>query len=545
LPDQCATTTFTETITCAAGAFAPGHLGELTQHVPFELADAVLEETRTGHRRLRHLPSRVGIYFLLALAMFPALGYARVWDKLVAGLHGLAPHRPSEKALRDLRRRLGPAPLKALFDAVSGPLARPGTKGTCYRSWRTVAFDGCSSLKAPDQPRIRSLFSKSKHRWGISGYPALRLTALVETGTRGLLGAVFSPTNVGEPTHAAQLMHLLSPKMLLLADRGFDGNNFYAAVARSGAQLLVRLGPHRKPVVLEVLADGSYLTLLGGLKLRVIEADITVTLRDGQRVHDRYRLVTTLLNPGSDPASVLVRLYHERWEIESAFYSLRHTLLRGRVLRSCDPFGLEQELWATLAFYQVLRRAMVEAAEAAPGTDPDRASFTVALEAARDQLTAARGILPADDSRGCSGHIGQAVLANLLPARRPRVSARKVKCPMTRYPGNPADPRPAISQDITALDIAVHQAVMPPPAPTRPSLTPGRKTLVLDLLRTDPERSWRSQEIAEAIDCSNIKSLWTQLSTWVKDGMLRKIAKDTYALVPDWVKSNEAHTAAI
>ncbi|XDO64427.1 transposase [Streptomyces sp. RLB1-33] len=126
--------------------------------------------------------------------------------------------------------------MKALFDAVSGPLARPGTKGTCYRSWRTVAFDGCSSLKAPDQPRIRSLFSKSKHRWGISGYPALRLTALVETGTRGLLGAVFGPTSVGEPTHAAQLMHLLSPKMLLLADRGFDGNNFYAAVARSGAR---------------------------------------------------------------------------------------------------------------------------------------------------------------------------------------------------------------------------------------------------------------------------------------------------------------------
>ncbi|WP_406707875.1 IS4 family transposase [Streptomyces halobius] len=463
MPDQCATTTFTETITCAAGSFAPGHLGELTQHVPFELADAVLEETRTGHRRLRHLPSRVGIYFLLALAMYPALGYARVWDKLVAGLDGLALHRPSEKALRDLRRRLGPAPLKALFEAVSGPLARPATRGTCYRSWRTVVFDGCSSLKAPDQPRIRSLFSKSKHRWGISGYPALRLTALVETGTRGLLGAVFGPTGVGEPTHAAELMHLLSPKMLLLADRGFDGNNFYAAVARSGAQLLARLGPHRKPVVLEVLADGSYLTLLGGLRLRVIEADITVTLRNGDRVHDRYRLVTTLLEPGSDPASVLVQLYHERWEIESAFYSLRHTLLRGRVLRSCDPSGLEQELWAVLAFYQVLRRAMVEAAESVPGVDPDRASFTVALEAARDQLTAARGILSANDGIGHSGRIGRAVLAALLPARRPRVSARKVKCPMTRYPGNPADPRPAVSQDIASVDIAVPPGSSSPP----------------------------------------------------------------------------------
>jgi hypothetical protein len=45
-----------------------------------------------------------------------------------------------------------------------------------------------------------------------------------------------------------------------------------------------------------------------------------------------------------------------------------------------------------LALYQVLRMAMVTAVETRPGTNPDRASFTTALEAARDQLTAARGV---------------------------------------------------------------------------------------------------------------------------------------------------------
>ena len=59
--------------------FAPGHLGELTQLVPFELADEVLEQTKTVQRRVRDLPSRAAVYFLLALAMFPLLGYARVW----------------------------------------------------------------------------------------------------------------------------------------------------------------------------------------------------------------------------------------------------------------------------------------------------------------------------------------------------------------------------------------------------------------------------------------------------------------------------------
>ena len=107
-------------------------------------------------RRLRDLPSRVGVYFLLALGMYPRLGYARVWAKLTAGLAGMDVPCPSEKALRDLRRRLGPAPLKALFEVVAGPLAQPHTRGVRFGGLRTVAFDGCNSLKAPDTNRNRT-----------------------------------------------------------------------------------------------------------------------------------------------------------------------------------------------------------------------------------------------------------------------------------------------------------------------------------------------------------------------------------------------------
>ncbi len=59
----------------AAGAFGPGHLGELTQIVPFGLADAVLEEAGATERRLRLLPSRVGLYFVLGMVLFPGTGY--------------------------------------------------------------------------------------------------------------------------------------------------------------------------------------------------------------------------------------------------------------------------------------------------------------------------------------------------------------------------------------------------------------------------------------------------------------------------------------
>ena len=100
-----------------------------------------------------------------------------------------------------------------------------------------------------------------------------------------------------------------------------------------------------------------------------------------------------------------------------------------------------------------------------PGTDPDRASFTTAMEAAKDQLTAAAGICP-DGPADLPGAIGRAVLATLLPARRPRFSARKVKCATSRYL-NRDDGRPAHPAAITAIDIAIST----PPLDLKPGRT--------------------------------------------------------------------------
>ena len=96
-----ALTTVVRSITVAAGVFAPGHLGELTRQVPFELVDSVLVQTRATERRLRALPSRVGVYFVLALCLFPGVGYPKVWDKLIAALDTGSVPSVSGKALRD------------------------------------------------------------------------------------------------------------------------------------------------------------------------------------------------------------------------------------------------------------------------------------------------------------------------------------------------------------------------------------------------------------------------------------------------------------
>ena len=79
---------------------------------------------------------------------------------------------------------------------------------------------------------------------------------------------------------------------------------------------------------------------------------------------------------------------------------------------------------------------MVTAVETVPGTDPDRAGFAAALEAAKETLAAASGVVGAGAS--LTSRIGRAVLDDLLPPRGPRVSVRQSRSPLSRW--NKADP---------------------------------------------------------------------------------------------------------
>jgi hypothetical protein len=463
LPVKCAigtaVTTITRTITVAAGSFAPGHLGELTRIVPFELADAVLEEVPGAReRRVRLLPSRAGLYFLLAMCLFPRVGYLGVWGKLTAALDGMGLAVPSPKALRDLRRRIGIAPARRLFEILAGPQGQPRTPGIMSGGYRTVSFDGCKSIKVPDTVKNRAWLGKQNASNGETGYPALPLMALVETGTRALLGAVFGPGAEGETGQARELLHLLDHTMLLLIDRGFDGGDFLAAVEATKAQFLVRLTSTRRLPAFRHLPDGSFTSVIGGVKVRVITAKVTVTCHDGTTYGGVYRLATTLLDHRAYPADALMALYHERWEHEITYLALRHTLLQGRVLRSGDPAGIEQEMWALLALYQALRTAVTDAVQSAPGTDPDRASYQAAVETAQNLVTTARNIT--DPAGDIPGDIGRAVLANLHRPRRPRVCARKVKSPLSRWNKHP-DGKPRTTCRITGItahvDASYHQ----------------------------------------------------------------------------------------
>ncbi len=420
----------TRQVTVAAGVYAPGHLGELTQIVPFEMVDQALAETGTVQVRVRDVPARVTVYLLLAAGLFAEVGYRQVWDKLTAGLDGLGVPRPTGGALWQARARLGAAPLRWLFDLLRGPAAVMSGAAR-WHGLLVCAIDG-SSMSVPDSDRNLAVYCKQAGSHGGSGYPLLRLSALVACGTRTVLDAVFTPWGSGELDHARRLLRSLHTGMIVLLDRNYGAAWLIALIAGTKADLLVRLKANRKLPVLGRYPDGSYLSCLGAVQVRVVECEITISTTAG-RCTGSYRLATTLLEWRQHPAASLVTLYHQRWEIETAFLELKSTMLSGRVLRARTPAGIAQEVYALLTVYQVLRIAIADAASTAGSTDPDRCSFTIALNTARDLLIQAAAVI-AGTTIDLIGAIGRRVLASLMPDRRLRVSPRIVKRAISRYP---------------------------------------------------------------------------------------------------------------
>jgi hypothetical protein len=420
----------TRTITVAGGRFAPGHLGELTQHLPFDMVDEALTATKTAQSRLRELPSRVVVYLLLAACLFPEVGYLGVWRKLTIALEGIPIAAPTGSGLSQARQRVGVAPLRWLFDLLRGPAATPRQPGTRWRGLLVCAIDG-TTLTVPDNPRTLTRFTKQRGNHGGTGYPQLRLVALVACGTRTIIDAVFGPTTLGETTYTPRLLRSLHAGMILLGDRNFGAQNLIRDIAATHADVLIRVKNGRRMPVLARYPDGSYLSMLGGVRVRVVEAEITIATTAGRHT-GTYRLATTLTDHRRYPGGDLVTLYHQRWQIETAYLELKSSILGGRVLRARTPTGVDQEMYALLVVYQLLRTAMADATGTRPGVDPDRASFTIAWQTARDQVIQAANVI-ADTAIDLVGTIGRHVLADLLPARRLRVCPRIVKRAISKY----------------------------------------------------------------------------------------------------------------
>jgi hypothetical protein len=224
--------------------------------------------------------------------------------------------------------------------------------------------------------------------------------------------------SVGEQTLAGRLYPRLRRDELLTADRGFFSFAAWSAALATGAALLWRAPTGLRLPVVEVLADGTYVSVVMDARVRagrrekilataraggeldprvahlvrVVEYDVPD--RDGNGSGELIVLITSITDPADAHADELADTYHWRWEEETANDQLKtHLRGPGRLLRSKLPELVYQEIWAWLIVHHALAALITKAAEAAD-IDPDRISFTRTLRIARRTATGTAGFSP-------------------------------------------------------------------------------------------------------------------------------------------------------
>ena len=385
-------------------------LGVLAKTFPKSLVDDLLQRSGKASARRRDFPANVAMYYVIALGLYSEVAYREVLRCLLEGLQWLRGERPEPRvvapsSITQARERLGWEVVQQLHDEVVKPVATEATRGAWYRQWRLVGLDG-STMDVPDEDENRKAFGFQVGAHGDSAFPTIRFLSLVETGTRVLFGSRMGPYLTSELSLAEEVLPLLKPGMLCLADRGFYSFRTWAIAKGTGADLVWRI---KKNMVLpreKELEDGSYLSRVyesrkdqkqkrAGVWVRVVDYTLSGVLE----TEPIYRLITTILDPEQAPALELATLYHERWEIETAFDELKTHLRAGKLtLRSKTPDLVRQEFYGLLMAYFAVRGLIHEAALAGE-VDPDRLSFTHAVRVVRRKMTQAASLPPSGRPR--------------------------------------------------------------------------------------------------------------------------------------------------
>ena len=372
-------------------------LGVIAKFFPLEKVRGVLEETGRASVRERDLPAHVVVYYVIALALYMRSSYREVLRCLLEGVQWLLDPSAAVKVagksgISQARSRLGVEPVQALYESVVVPIAERRTKGAWYRGWRLISLDG-STLDVADTSENEEGFGRPGVSRGASAFPKLRFVGLLENGTHVLWAAQMAPYATDEITLAQQVVPSLQKGMLCLADRFFPSYQLWQAAATTGAELLWRTRQNARLEVDRRLADGSYLSRIypstsdrRNQRQAIVVRAIDYRLKDVPDAEPVYRLITTLLDPKQAPAKELAALYHERWEIETAWDELKTHLRSAQiVLRSKTPELVKQEFYGLLMAHFAIRGLMHEAALQAD-EDPDRLSFVHAVHVVQRRL---------------------------------------------------------------------------------------------------------------------------------------------------------------
>ncbi len=423
----------------AVGEFGvTARLDRLREHIPAGWIEAALEWTGTKTIRRRRLPAEQVVWLVIGMGLFRNEPIERIVDLLDLALPDREDSLVAKSAVTQARQRLGDEPLAVLFAMTARAWARRSADAHRWRGLSLYGWDG-STMRVPDSPENRAEFGgqKAGAGRGESGYPQVRVVATMALRSHILAAFRFAPYSTGETTLARDLWHEMPENSLAIVDRNFLVKKDLIALERSGNRhWLTRTKSNTRWSIVERLGKDDYL-----VELEVHETGLPRTwpiraIHYKRRGHPVSTLLTSLVDAAKYPASEIIALYHERWELELTYDEMKtHLLDRQEAIRSRSAEGVRQELWGIALAYNLIRVEMERIATEA-NAPPTRISFTGALALIRDELGRmggqrfATGTIPRrlEDLRRNLKRL-------LLPERRPqRAYPRAVKIKMSSYP---------------------------------------------------------------------------------------------------------------
>lgn len=433
----------------AAQGWLPDYvrLGGLEEHLGDGMVEQVVSAapapTRRERQRVMSLPLVARL--VLAMTLLPNASYVEVFAQLVGVLPRLPWAQgwqlPQSTVVTAWRRRLGVAPMKALFARIAGHIVAATAPGALWHGLRVCTLDGCQ-VKVPDSEQNRATFGSSGTADDSAAFPMARVVLAVARAGRALLAATVDASRVGEAPLTARLVaahpDLFTPDDVYVLDRNFFSIDLVEAMHRrgAGAHLVIRMKAGIRLPVITRLDEGDYLSWIRTpdkrmLTVRVVEYDVVKA--DGT-TSELFCLLTTLTDEQQYSKHDIADLYSQRWSAaETTIGENKSTITdagpsRGPILRSETPALVYQEIWAWLTATQLVRRA-AHAAAVAGNVHTDEISFTtVRREAIRSinqsQITATT---PAAVREQAANHAHRHILTNKVITGRDRHSPRLQK----------------------------------------------------------------------------------------------------------------------
>lgn len=410
-----------------------------------------LRQTDTATMRRRKLPAEHAVWIVIGMGLLRDRSIEEVVRHLGLVLPETAENRRASatgSAIAQARNRLGPEPLKALFETTAQQWAVASADRHRWRGLSVYGVDG-SSLRIPDTEENEAAFGRPGSSRGRAGYPQARIVALMALRSHLLAGLAIGRFSESEVTVGRSLWDRLPDESLTIVDRGFISYELFHRIQANGTgrHWMTRAKSNLKWRVIERLGkndDLVELTIRPQTHKANPDLPATLVVRAVGYTRRGFRpqiLLTSLLDPVAYPGREMGDLYHERWELEMGFDEIKtHTLEREETLRSRAPHRIEQEIWGLAVGYNLIRVEMQRAAQQA-GVPPRRISYRHALMQIRVfWVSAWQTSSPATLPRRLEA-LREYLATLILPERRDRRYPRAVKIKMSNYALKPAPVR--------------------------------------------------------------------------------------------------------